>query len=333
MAKRRAPVPVSDSTGLWRYCAGPGSLLPYEIDRRANVASWTADPAGASCPGDLVLLYGTGRLQRYVAIARVCCVPTQNDKVQRLKRNRDFWIYLEVQPLARSVPRAEVESQPFAKVERSGLKTPAGGTANRVAPSAIEPVLDLLVRDDPTAARRVAEWRDGTSPLPTELDLEELRSADWSRPEVRESAEVALCKTIAEKLVKGSRFRYLRADDGVGRVPARFEEGSSRLSLEHGISDEAGNGRVDIVLVDCEAARPTLVAIEVKLRASRAQNRDPTPQAVRYKAALEARDGDRWSVRPVVVAEHFGPGVTDEAESRGVAWRKCVAGRLTKALD
>lgn len=78
----------------WRILAGPESVLFYTHDRRSSVDMWTADIAGRMRHGDVALMYGTGRMQSYVAIARACCDPVENDRAQRLRRHRRPWVYL-----------------------------------------------------------------------------------------------------------------------------------------------------------------------------------------------------------------------------------------------
>jgi hypothetical protein len=107
---------------------------------------------------------------------------------------------------------------------------------------------------------------------------DDLREADWHAPETRSPEEVELCERIATRLVKTSGYRYLTRDDGVGKASAwdpRAEPG--RMSLEHRITDRTRAGRIDILLVDTRAHKPTLLAIEVKLRATPAGSRNPIP--------------------------------------------------------
>lgn len=117
-------------------------------------------------------------------------------------------------------------------------------------------------------------------------------------------------------------FRRLTPEDGIG----------GGESLEHRVEDLAGTGRVDIVLVDVRQSSPTLVAIEVKLRALPSWN--PVPQAQRYRACLEERDGARWRVRAVVVAEYFHDFVLDQALAADIEHRLCTRarGRLRTSL-
>ncbi len=132
---------------------------------------------------DLVVLYATGRLQRYMAIARVCHRPTQNDKVRRRRADREWWTYLQVQPLERTVPRAEVEAQRIARVERSGVGTPTGSRSNRIAPAIADELLDFLVSGDGRASATLKSWRRGTGAWARHLDAAELRWAEWTPPD------------------------------------------------------------------------------------------------------------------------------------------------------
>lgn len=279
----------------WRFLAGPESLIAYETDKRRSVAAWTADRSGQAARGDLVALYATGRLQRYMAIARVCCRPVENAKAHPRRRDREWWTYLQTQPLARTIPRAELESQGFAQSEGSGLKTPRGSGSNRISDAVAGEAFDFLVHGDAGSADTLRRWRAGSGAWPKGLDVEELQWADWERPERKSPEELLLSEQIAAHLVKTGAFRYVRPDDDVG--PDRRGAGNAaRLSLEHPIRDDAGKGRIDVLLVD--QRRPqTLLAIEVKLRATLAPNRNPVPQIIRYRAALQQRDGDRWNIR------------------------------------
>jgi hypothetical protein len=319
----------------WRFMAGPESVMYYERDKRPSVTAWTADRGGHTRRGDLVLLYGTKRLQRYAAIARVCCDPVQNAKARRLKRDRDYWTYLQVHPLAESVPRAAVEAQPFSQVEGSGLKAPRGGQANRIDPSAAEAVLEFLTRNDPAAHTRLESWLPGgKGRWPRRLDMDELAWADWAPPETRTQEELLLTRKIADRLVRTPAYRYLRTSDGVGRTVTARDDVGSRLSLEHRITDAAGLGKIDLLLVDEKASGPTLLLIEVKLRASLAPGRNPLPQIVRYRQALEEREEHRWAVKVCAVAEHFDPMVLDEARVHRIECRTSspVRGNLSRPI-
>ncbi len=318
------PVPSADATlrygremNVWRFVAGPESLLYYERDGRPNVTPWTADRAGAVEKGDIVLLYAKGSMQRYVAVARVCCAPAQNSRARRRIADREWWTYLQVQPLARSVERVIVEAQKFAG-PGSGLQTPRGGQANRVSPDSGGEALDFMVADDPVAAKRLESWRPGgRGPWPRNLDLEELERSDWSPPEAQLQEEVILCRKLADQLVRSGDFRYLQMSDGVGNA----------LSLEHLIRDAAGRGRIDVLLVDQRTTKPTLILIEAKLRATPSWN--PVPQAVRYRACLTDRDGGSWTIRAVVVAESFHDLVLEQATASGIEHRHCSRARGT----
>lgn len=307
---------------LWRFVAGPESLYYYERDQRPNVTPWTVDRAGTARKGDLVLLYAKGSMQRYVAIARICCAPQQNSRARRRIADRDWWAYLQVQPLARSIDRTELEEQPFAK-SGSGLLTPRGGQANRVHDDVADAALDFVVAHDPRAAERLRSWQSGGGGrYPANLDLDELAWSDWSPPEAQRQEEVKLCQRIADQLVRSGDFRRLVVADGVG----------NGASLEHPIRDVAGHGRIDILLVDVREKSPTLVVIEVKLRARPSWN--PVPQAMRYRACLEERDGPRWRIRSVVVAEHFHDLVVQQAQDAGIEHRTCTraGGKLQRPL-
>src|SRR4051812_48570099 len=107
--------PPDWATTHWRFLAGPDSTMQFEVDKRRTYGAWTADQGGHASKGDLVALYATGRIQAYVAIGRICCDPVQNDKVRRRIADRDWWTFVQWQPLVQSVPRAIVESQPFAQ--------------------------------------------------------------------------------------------------------------------------------------------------------------------------------------------------------------------------
>jgi hypothetical protein len=304
----------------WRFLAGPESLIGYETDKRCSVSAWTADRGGHALKGDLVALYATGRLQRYMAIARVCCRPVRNSKVRARIDDREWWTYLQVQPLACTVPRAQVEAQDLAQTERSGLRTPHGSGSNRVGDAVAGEAFDFLVDGDANATATLQRWRTGSGDWPKHLDLEELKLADWAPPERSASEEMRLSRQIAAHLVKTGKFRYLRAEDRVGAD--RGGDDPARLSLEHRIRDAAGTGSIDVLLVDLRH-RTALLAIEVKLRATLAPHRNPVPQIVRYGAALKQRDGGSWSVGTLVVAEHFADAVIDEAERHEIDRRQC----------
>lgn len=305
---------------LWRFIAHPDSASAFELDRRPAVYGWTADRGGHVRRGDLVLLYGSHRMQRYVAIARVCADPVENDRAQRLMKNRSWWTYLQVQPLRHSVPRQEVEALAEAKRDRSGLKTPSGARSNRVADGIASSALDLLVAGDAKARQRLAAWRSGGGSWPEDLDTEELRYSELGEAEPAEPGrEAKLTRAVAARLVRSGRFRYV---DPVDRLDTRRLPGHpAARSLEYPIRDEYGAGRIDVLLVEESARRPTLLVIEVKLRASLARGRDPVAQVTRYVAALSSLHGDDWDLTALVVAEFLPPDVQAKARQHGVEYR------------
>jgi hypothetical protein len=330
---------AQQGAACWRFLAGPESTMQYVRDKRPSVGGWTVDRSGCAQRGDLVLLYATGQLQSCVAIARVCSESVQNYRAKGRwrKNNREWWGYLQIQPLAQPVPRATIEALPVAQRPGSGLQQPRGSRANLVSPEAAEAALQLLTQDDPRATARLRSWRKGTARWPDHLNLDDLREADWHAPETRSPEEVQLCDRIAKQLVKTRRYRYLTRDDGVGKASAIWDPRAepARMSLEHRITDP-GPGRIDILLVDTRAHKPTLLAIEVKLRATPAGSRNPIPQIIRYRDALQQRDGADWNVQVLLVAGHFSDLVVQEAQAHDLPLSTCnpATGRLPRdALD
>ena len=310
----------------WRFAAGPESLGYYLVDKRPSVAAWTADKGGRVRRGDLVALYATGAMQQYVAVARVCCDPVSNASARRRRADREYWTYLQVQPLKRPVHRSAIEAQAFA-VHGSGLMQPRGGRANRIAQDAIAPFTASLSSKDPKVEERIASWGlGGTGRWPRHLDAADLVWEDWAPPLREQQRELRLSRNIARRLVRGG-CRYLASEDGVG--PRRATSDPAGLSLEHPVAPGAWSPRIDILLVDDSQSHPTLLLIEVKVHATLATGRNPVRQAVTYRDAMQARDGKRWRIRTMIVAEHFHPEVVTQAEARGIEVRQCSSdGRL-----
>ena len=67
---------------------------------------------------------------------------------------------------------------------------------------------------------------------------------------------------------------------------------------------------------------------------SRSSRPASTHQIIRYRAALQRRDGERWSIGTLVVAEYFADAVIDEAQRHGIDHRRCspTQGRLSPPL-
>lgn len=179
---------------------------------------------------------------------------------------------LEVQPLRSPIPRTQIESETFAQPEGSGLKTPAGSRCNQVSAAALEGFTKVLREHDPSAAARFDGWIAGRGDYPQRLDLEELRWSDWDPPTTVSPEELRLSKQIAAHLVSTKNFRYVTPEEL--RKPGRRRD-KFGCSFEHSIRDLAGTGRVDVLLADRRSAKPTLLAIEVKIRASLAPSRNP----------------------------------------------------------
>ncbi len=309
----------------WRLAAGPDSVEQFVGARRATVGQWTADTHGRMRRGDVVLLYGTETLQCYAAVARVASDPVENSRAQRLKKNRRWWVWLQIQPLQKVIPRHDVEVKRFAEGERSGLKRPQGASAHLVSPDAIEGFLGFLGTRDEVAARKLEEWLDGRGRYPRDIDEDELRDADWSPPQRRTPIELQLSRDIAAKLNRQKGLRYLTEQEAQfsrrGDDPARF-------SREHPMVDHEGPGRADIVMVDERREKPTLIVIEVKIKASLAMGRNPLKVA-NYADALAKAYGRSWAVRPVIVAQHFAPSLLREAAKAKIEHRTVnSAGKL-----
>lgn len=91
-------------------------------------------------------------------------------------------------------------------------------------------------------------------------------------------------------------------------------------------------GCIDILLVDTRVHEPTLLAVEVKLRATPAGSRNPIPQIIRYRDALQQRNGADWKVRVLLVAGHFSDLTVDEAQAHDLPLTTCnpATGRLLR---
>jgi hypothetical protein len=311
---------------FWRLVAGPESMVQYTESSRPSVGMWTADTGGKMKRGDVVVMYGTKRLQSYVAIARVCSAVRSNDKAKRLKKDREFWMYLQSQPLEGSIPRQAVEDAAFAQQDGSGMQTPRGPRANRISPESFDGFCGLVRAYDEKAVKRLESWAAGRGRYPGDLDEEELRWAQWDRPTTRSPEELILSRKIAERIVKTGDFRYVTPDDIA--LSRRFRTSAS-YSLEHPVRDLDGAGSIDILLVDLRRRSPTMLIIEVKIRASMRPGRNPIPQLIRYRAALQSTIGDAWSVNLLAVAEHFHDDVVGEADRASIPVSLCgPSGRI-----
>jgi hypothetical protein len=158
MISKRGTQPSETKPAFWRLVAGPESMVQYTESTRPGVGMWTADTGGNMKRGDIVLMYGTRRLQSYVAIARVCSAVRSNDKAKRLKKDREFWMYLQSQPLAEPIPRQIVEAETFAQHDGSGMQTPRGPRANRISPESFDGFCGLLRAHDEKAVKRLEAW-------------------------------------------------------------------------------------------------------------------------------------------------------------------------------
>lgn len=312
----------------WRIVAGPESAGQFVSLRRATVGAWTADTGGRMRHGDVAVVYGTDPLQSYVAIARVCGDPVQNDKVHHLRKRREWWVYLQIQPLALPLRRDRVEAHPWTRPKGSGLKTPVGPRAHRVDPLAAEGLTDLIADLDQHSAERLAAWRAGRGRYPTAvLDPEELRYATWAGRQTRPQRELILRDKILTRLTKGSRYRPLTWEE-LGRAATK----RPTPATECPIVDAFGRtGAIDIALVDNAARKPTVLIIEVKLHARLAPN--PVPQVLRYQAALAAQMPNH-TIRPAIVAGSFADPVLTQAERHGIITRRVgeSSGRLSTGI-
>lgn len=322
---------MSDNTvTAWRLAAGPDSVEQFIGARRATIGAWTADRSGKIARGDVVLIYGTQKLQCYAAIARVASAPVQNDRGQRLKKNRRWWMWLQILPLANPIPRGLVERQAFAQVAGCGLMRPQGASCHRVSPDAISGFAKLMRRHDEAAAARLDEWLAGRGRYPRGLDIEELREADWSPPPRVSPEERLLSMRIAERLNRQRGLRFLREGEAV--FPRRGDD-PARFSLEHPMQDHIGRGFADIVMVDERGSKRALIVIETKIRATLALAQNPL-KVQGYADALKQDYGRSWAVRPVIVAEHFAASLLEEAKRQKIEHHEVDrrTGRLKPSL-
>jgi hypothetical protein len=126
--------------------------------------------------------------------------------------------------------------------------------------------------------------------------------------------------------VKTGDFRYVTPDD---IALARRFAASTSYSLEHPVRDLDGAGSIDILLVDLRQRSPTMLIIEVKIRASMRPGRNPIPQLIRYRVALQSTIGDTWSIDALAVAEHFHDDVVEEGNRASIPVSLCGAsGRI-----
>lgn len=116
------------------------------------------------------------------------------------------------------------------------------------------------------------------------LDLEELRYADWARPERRPQRELLLARSIHRRIARAP-WRDPHGDDGL-------PDGSR--ALEHHLLAEPHPPRADVLLV--HRTKPELLLIEC-VEALRPEQ--PLPQLARCRRILEEHLGADWTIGPL----------------------------------
>lgn len=316
---------------MWRLQARRESAERYVTDppRGLVTEAWTADRAGRMRQGDVVLLYATAPIQAYVAVGRVCHEPVQNWRARRLKKNRDWWTFIELMALSAPISRSDVEDLEGAGDPGSGLGPPRQSRAYRIAHEMHDAVLALLRDRDVSAFTQLQHWLDSTPAYPPHLDVGDLEHAVWRPSEARPVEELELAKAICKRLVRTGSYRLLEEGDVSG---PGLTQASRLRSVEHYLGRAEGGRRIDILLRDARSSDPTLLLVEVKTHASLAPGRDPVRQVLDYRACLTRREPG-IAIRVAVVAKTFSPGVVENAIAADVPYRVCSSsGKLNKAL-
>ena len=300
---------------FWRLLAGIESTRPLMISRLPRIYEWTVPPR--SRRGDIAVIYTTGAVQSYVAIARICCDPREG-------ADERHWSWLQCQPLAHPTPQLAVRALPGTQRPGTGLNTPAGSSFNEMYAGAQRDLfLRHLVDDDEKAAARLAAWSMREGAWPRYIDCEDLADAQWAPPEATRRGELLLAQRIAEHLVRRGKARYLTDGD----IYQRW------LEVEL-VFDDRSWGRADIILVSLVHDAPTLLLIEVKLDALPRPGRNPIDQLITYLPAVKRDAGRRWRVLPWAIAQDFHPAVLAQARSERVACSRCSSqGRSITSLD
>ncbi|MEJ7893343.1 MAG: hypothetical protein WKF94_11955 [Solirubrobacteraceae bacterium] len=250
----------------------------------------------------MAVIYGRKPVKAFVAVARQCTDPVQS------KEDPALWFaWFQVQPLGRDVGLSMAQGR--RGLSDWGVLRSLQGVPKLIPEERRSALYGLLAGRDDAVKARIAAWRGGGGryPAPDLIPVSELRRSWWDREEVEglpDDHERRLSEAIAERLVKSRRGRWFKDADGL-----------SGRCLEHFLQLEDGRrGFADIVLVSREHSNRTLLLVEVKKRAEPMPFRNPVPQVLQYRKALEESE-PRWRVKPMVVATEYSPAVLNLARS------------------
>lgn len=258
--------------------------------------TWTVSARAA--PGDLFVLYGHKPVSEYGAVGRVCSRPV-------LSSDGNHWAHVQMVACPRPLSLAEAKADPL--IGRWPRFRMMAGSCLEISDAAVwAGFMNRLVAPFPELGAVMSRWRAG-SPMPK--PRERLDDAVRANPNHNRSGtthELALQDRIWEAYLGNGWARDLEAGDRV-HIADTFHV--------------PGVGFADIVLVDLESSRPTLLLIEVKRDAIPGPTTDGVTQLLKYEPALR-RLAPGWAIKKVLVALYLSDDVVRAARSAGIeCWR------------
>jgi hypothetical protein len=268
----------------------------YDVCDRPEAGSWTA-PARAM-PGDLFVLYGHKPIFEYGLVGRICSRPV-------LSVDGNHWAHVQMVACPQSLSLAEAKADP-AIGRWPRFRMMAGAHLEITDSEVWDGFMSRLVDPFPEVRAVVRGWRAGARMPKLRERLDDAVRGNPNHNRSGTTHELAVQDQIWDAYLENGWGRDLQAADGVDIAD------SFRLP---------GAGFADIVLVDLESTRPTLLLIEVKRDAIPGETTDGVTQLLEYEPVLE-RLAPGWAIKKVLVALCFSTTVLHRARSAGIeCWR------------
>lgn len=291
-------------TRYWAFQTNPAdfqNVVETEAAPDIGVAmepfGWTAPRQAV--PGDLFVLYGHTPICEYAAVGRVCSRPV-------LSVDGNYWCHVQMACCPRSLSLAEAKSDPMIG-RWPRLRMMIGSHLQIADPTVWDGFMARLVDPFPKLRSVVASWSNG-APLPRLRErIDDAVRAHPNHNRSGTSHERALQEEIRAAYIDNGWGRDLEPSDGIELDDSFYLPGT---------------GFADIVLVDLESSKPTLLLLEIK-RDSRSPEAewDGIRQLVGYETALRRR-ARGWRIKKLLVALWISADVRAAARSHGIeCWR------------
>jgi hypothetical protein len=254
---------------------------------------WTA-PLKAS-PGDLFVLYGHKPICEYAGVGRLCSQPVLS------ARDGNHWSHVQMVRCPRPLSLADAKADP-AICRWPRLRMMIGSHLEITDAAVWRGFMTRLVDPFPDVRATVADWRNGAAMPGLCEPLDDAVRATPNHNRSGTTNERVLQEEIWDAYIENGWARDIEPEDDVDLDDTFHLPGA---------------GFADIVLVDLESNKPTLLLVEVKRDATPGPHTDGTTQLLDYEPALR-RLAPGWRIKKVLIALCYSHEVLILARKRGI---------------